>query len=97
MTVPEENYSGTVNTVKKENPATLSYPSMHPSFLDRERSMAMWQLNGTRPSSQSSTNNFNGPALVVVPILLTTTGGATCRTRAEPFRAHRTAVPPPVT
>ena len=38
MTVPLKNLSGIVITVNKGSPATLSCPSMHPSFPGRERS-----------------------------------------------------------
>ena len=36
LTLPQENLSDTANTVNKENPATLSCPNTHPSFLGRE-------------------------------------------------------------
>ena len=36
VTVPQENLSGTVITASKGSPATLGYPSTHPSFLDRK-------------------------------------------------------------
>ena len=36
VTVPQDNFSGTVNRVNKGNPATLSSPNTHPSFLGSE-------------------------------------------------------------
>ena len=36
LSLPQENLPDTANTVNKGNPATLSYPNTHPSFLGRE-------------------------------------------------------------
>ena len=82
--------------------------TQHASLISwQRRSIALWQLNATRSSPilkkkhyhftrPNLPNDFSGPALVVVLTLFNTTRGDTCRTRAEPFRAHGTAVPPHV-
>ena len=36
MTIPHENFTGTVITVKGRSPTTLSSPNTHPSLLGRE-------------------------------------------------------------
>ena len=36
VTIPQESYSGTVNTVKEGSPATLSSPNTHPFCLGRD-------------------------------------------------------------
>ena len=54
MTIPPESFLGTVNTRSEENPETLSSPCTYPSFFLHKRSIDKWQLNATRPTSQSS-------------------------------------------
>ena len=77
----------------KENPATLSYPNTHPSFLGRE---GPWSCGkNTLPSSQSSRNSATSldlscPKTSIAPhslfIHLTAKGGLACRARGDPFR-----------
>ena len=83
--------------------------SPHASLISwQRRSMVVWQLKATLPSSQILEkerhhlarpilpNDFNGPALVVALIHITAQGGLSCRAKADSFRAFRTALPPNV-
>ena len=60
VTVPQENFMGTVITVKEESPATLSSPNTHPSFLGREGPL----LCGS-PTPHAQAPNPRGRALPV--------------------------------
>ena len=96
VTVPQENLSGTVITVNKGKPATLSSPSTHPSFLGRE---------GPWPCGSSQGNSPELPVLESATTSLDQSCPVTSMTRysllcsphgADPFGAHRTATPPHV-
>ena len=81
-TLLRENLSNNVNTVNKENPATLGYPNMHPSFLGQSK--AIWhRVQSYSPklpipekkrhhlASPILPDDFNSPVLIVVLVHLT--------------------------
>ena len=99
MTIPQESYTGTVNTVKEVSSATLSSPNTHPSFLGIEGPLPCGSLmppvRAPNPQGKDRSlqliilpSDFNSEISDVVLVILQRRSLlASCRFVAAPHRA----------